>query len=517
MPSSLSEIFKSARPFVLAACITIAILACFLPLIWVGYTASDDSYYLEGGRAWLEHFPFVAHNFGVVRHTVVIPIAIIFGLFGESNFTLSLSTVIYFLGLLLVTWFAIRKLYGFRTAVLAYVLTLLTPLFAIQSTIASVDMPIVFFVASSFWLYIFAVKDPNHRVSCLLLSGVCTGLAIMSRETEGILVIFYGVLFLAGYGMPRKYYWLIALGCAFVTGSECLYFWAMTGNPLYRLTLLREGASEVSRGSLGLFSARGDGNIRINKFLDPLLVVLVNQEFGLIYYVAAASTAYLFLKRKVANAAPRTEVLLVLMAVMWFVLISVALSHLRLNPRYYFVPTYACDILIAIGLGRYLWLTRPKFATGIIAILLSTNFLCMYLENKNPDFGPKSLVTYAASVNEPIYTDERTYNHTEERLKWAGEPKTKVIGGPPPPGSLFFLDARNAYSGHELIPPGHEHFYSPTPGWREVARFHENARWIKYPMDLIGANKWLNENIYDKITSPNPDVFVYRVGGKNSR
>src|SRR3990172_2955534 len=90
----------------IAPYLAIAIIcALSLQFAWTGFIASDDEYYVAAGIGWLEQFPYVAQHFGTVRASIAIPIAFMIYLFGENEFTVTLSTMLFLVGCVGITIF----------------------------------------------------------------------------------------------------------------------------------------------------------------------------------------------------------------------------------------------------------------------------------------------------------------------------------------------------------------------------------------------------------------------------
>jgi len=217
---------------------------------WTGFVASDDEYYALAGLGWLHDFPYVATYFGTVRAVVGIPIAIMMGLFGEREFTVVLSTCLFFVATASLTLLMLTRLIGAVPALVASCVMVTVPLLALKATIASADVPELFFVASSFWLFLIA-SQRERKIRLLLAAGVCAGLAFSAHEITVALLLYYGVLFLVGYGIPRREYWMMAIGFLAVIAVESLYYDVVTGNPLHRFALLLGGAVLSDRIDVG--------------------------------------------------------------------------------------------------------------------------------------------------------------------------------------------------------------------------------------------------------------------------
>jgi uridine phosphorylase len=52
-----------------------ALAAILLATFWVGFIASDDIFYIQGARGWIDGFPFVGKSHWELRHTITLPLA----------------------------------------------------------------------------------------------------------------------------------------------------------------------------------------------------------------------------------------------------------------------------------------------------------------------------------------------------------------------------------------------------------------------------------------------------------
>jgi hypothetical protein len=89
---------------------------------------------------WLHEFPYVANHFGKVRAVVGLPIALSFGILGESEISAVLSTSLFFVATVSLTMVMLSRLIGPMAALLACVVMSSIPLLALKSTIASSDL-----------------------------------------------------------------------------------------------------------------------------------------------------------------------------------------------------------------------------------------------------------------------------------------------------------------------------------------------------------------------------------------
>ena len=274
-----------------------------LQLAWTGFIASDDGYYVQSGLGWLEQFPYIPQHFGNVRASVSIPIALIFFLFGESEFTATLSTSLFLLATAGITLFMLRNLVGNPAALLACIALVTTPLFALKATIPCADIPELFFVVLSFWLF-WQATSAQKQGALLLASGISAGLAFSAHELTTALILFYGVLFLRAYRIPRRAYLWIALGFTLVILVEGAYYWIFAGNPAHRFMLLFQAAAVHDRVQVGLFQIAAGGTIHIWEPIDPLIMLLTHHEFGLLGWASIPAIWWLLINRSQDQSKP---------------------------------------------------------------------------------------------------------------------------------------------------------------------------------------------------------------------
>ena len=364
-------------------------------LAWTGFVGSDDSYYVNAARGWLHAFPHVAENIGTARFVVALPISLTFALFGDREFTAVLSSCLFLLATASLTLSLLRPRIGLEDAVAGSVVFVTIPLFALKSTIPSADLPELFFVVLSFWLFLRACERPK-RAHLLLASGASAGLAFLAHETTAALLVFYGLLFLAGKRIRRIEYWVMALGFVAVMASECVYYWVVAGNPWHRLAMLAGMAAFAGdRVHVGFLQIAAGGTIHVWAPIDPIVMFFTKQEFALLGVVAVPAMAWALRPIDERALAYRGFArLIAILGIVWFVFAEVVLDKLILLPRYYMVPAYCFYVVSAIWVAKAIRPRWPRAAVALIAVFVSGNLLGIAIDNKNPRFGERALVEY---------------------------------------------------------------------------------------------------------------------------
>lgn len=492
------------------AIVTFAVVAWFTT--FVGYAASDDSAYLEAARAWLSHFPAVGSNWWSLRLPIVIPIAISIRLFGESEYVVALPTLLYQIGIASLSVLLARRIAGKAAALTAASLILTLPLFAIASSLANADLPEVFYTGLSLWLFLGA-PERDGSTAFLLGAGMAAGLAIVTRETALPLILVYGVLFLLGFGIQRKRYWIMAVGFWIVVGGEMLYYWLAAGNPLYRYEIDLIGATGNDRPVAPSDALDTSGALRIAGLIDPVVMLFERIDFGLLYYLSIPAIVWVWAYRRRADISSRSARMMLIMFAASFGFAAVALKQYALLPRYYSTATFAMAIVIAAWFGQKFWPHSRRLGAMLLAVMIGFNFLGLVLVNKNPMFGTRALISYLSTSDVPVvYVNPATAFRGKDLFQWAGL-TSRVRSAIPKVGDLYFFDPKM----FDLVWPkevaAQRESFRPRPNWQVVWRGEEPQRCAGRAIEWLGLDRFIPEVILVKLNRPNPTVTIYRVTG----
>lgn len=493
--------------FRLDAVVIILILAGaagVLAFAWVGYLGSDDVTYAVGAYGWLQQFPYVGGH-GTIRYLITVPIAISFALFGDGEFQLVLPTIVYFAALILLTYGFVAHLLDRVTALLAAILMATLPLLAVQATTASADITEMTFVAASVWLYCLAATS-RHPLALLLGAGACAGLAWLTRETTVALVLFYGLAFLAGYHIKRWQYFVIGAGFLAVWSCELLYLWVMTGDPLYRVNISLHHDSTVTR------AYDSAGNLFVHPAINPLLMLLVNQEFAAFFWVAIPVCIALAAGRSMAPEARKVALLWIWVGLVWFLFFAVNSSLLPLNPRYATPTAYGAVIATAVFLRHLLCRGRIWTVGILVAGLLTTNLAAIHVENRDYMFGERALTQFVREQNRPVRTDPDTAHRALQLLEWAHSERL-VEGGEPRQGELYLYNPIRAGFSSRLVKPEDASKFLPRAGWEVVWSVQPRPKLIGRALQSIGLDRAIPASLMRRLYLPHPGVTVYRVTG----
>lgn len=471
----------------------------------MGYIGSDDGTYARGAYGWIESFPYVGGH-GTIRHTITIPIALSFLAFGENEFALVLPTLLYAVALIFVCSLFTYNITGKALTFIALLLIATHPNFVLWSSIVSSDIPEALFIFLSLYLFIEGLKNSNRQL--LFWSGACAGLGFITRETTVFLLVTYGVLFLAGFGQKRLEYFVMAAGFITIWLLEVLYLTIMTGDPLYRLNISANHDSTIDRG-IDLA-----GNIIIHPAIDPLLTILFNQEFGILFWLGIPLAIILAFQTRRATKEERLFLVpILLLTTMWFLCTGAAYSLLPLNPRYFLVSGIGICIVIAFQITRMKFSSR-HIVPAAIGLLIATNMIGIYLDNRQHMFAERKLAEISKSYNETIFTDTRTARKSLLLLQWANEEdyvRTDIVE----PGNLVYQNL--VPSRGLLIQDKDLGKYLEANGLRlkKLSEYNPNPRWLGRMMVNLKLDTIIPQAIMSRIYRGHPGAILYEVVPKN--
>jgi hypothetical protein len=506
--------------------------AAMIAFGWTGFFGSDDTSYIAAATGWLnEGYGYVGEDHWSLRHTLALPIAVSFKIFGRNELGLVVPFLLYQLGLILVLYSIVRQRFDPATAAAVAVFVITTPFVTTGASVALPDLVECFFCVSSLALFIASLRAERPAV-LLVLAGLAAGLSYVTRETVIFLVFSYGVFFLFGYGMPRLRYFWMALGFLIVFAADVAYFTAQTGDPLYRLTVdFRTHLQSITRDMSGSTFDRilamirtwepaqfqgltGSGNFAVHRLVDPILVVLANQEFMFIYYFAVPAAIWLFIiRRKFAPAQRQLMLVFAVAAATWLIALYLQIGMTR-EARYFILPTTLLDVFLGVAFIELLRRDRKILAYGAAAFLILTNCVGVYLDNRNSIFAERALRDYVQETGHSVVTDPETARRGMFLYESAGV-AAKITAGKPEPGQLFFHNPRYVLWGmrapgslqewlDQLAP------YRPQPGWTEVWRRDSGRKLSGRILGMLGLDRHLPEGLWRKLDSPNGTVIVYR-------
>ena len=413
---------------------TVAAFVLIVSAFWVGFLGSDDTLYWAGAGGWLTHGLFVGDNHWALRHTLVIPMAITRALLDKGLPALLLPSLLYAVGVLIVAVVWTHRVAGLAAAAVVAALVVTCPQFILLASVANVDVVEMFFILLAFMLLHHAMGRAAPSPTRLFLAGTCLGLAMLSRETSAFAVVAIGLLFLAGYGMRRIYFFLIGGGFIAVVGLERLYLWWLSGDLLYREKIALNHDATINR-----WLPQGAGIPLIHPLIDPVTMLLLNHNFGLLTWIGVPLVVWLMRRGALSAATRRFAILTMVLAASWALIAAGWWTELNLMPRYFLLPAVLVSMLAGVALALLWHRGQRRLAATLGGTLVVANVFCMSIDNRNYMYGEHELVAIAARVPGVIHTDPTTLRRSDLLLQWQ-DTAGRVTDTPARHGDLFYLN-----------------------------------------------------------------------------
>lgn len=513
------DLRSHAPEVVLLGFLLVVVLPATLAFFFVGFQSSDDINYLNGALGWLEHFPYVGEDHWTLRHTITIPTALAISVFGLNEFAVAFAGMAYFTAFIALNAYFTWRYLSPTAAVIATALMLALPGFPIVGTYLSPDVPELFFVSLSFWLFRLALDD-GGRMRFWLWCGVVAGLGFINRPTAAAFPLFVAAMWLVRPNASRLRYLPMAAAFIAIVGAEWLYLTVMTHQPLYRQNIdLHHDvvdrfatAAEVA-GQHRLIDR--EGNLSLNVWIDPVLALFVSQKYVLVFWLSLPAAVAAWRRRR----EPVFVTLAMLGALGLTAFLFVAVNpKLYLVPRYFVVPAWAAATVAAWWLAT-LWLARRRgLATVLVLVALSASLLSLSIEDTRPRAAERSLVRWvAAHPDTPVYTDVEMRARSEFLFRFAGVPQDKVSDERPPPGSLFFYNAQRVdQCAAAKRCRDRASDFRPAAGWTVEETLEAPLRPGVALLRALGLRSVLPPDVARRLFEPAGNVVVYRVGPRPS-
>lgn len=483
-------------------------------LSWTGFIGSDDALYASSALRWLHDGPIVGTTHFSIRLTTILPIAMSFKLLGVREFSLILPTLISGLVVVAIESSLAFRMVSARYALFAVLPFVTTPLLSSSISTPGVDLTELMFDLGSLGLFVTALRA-HHRAALLYFAGFLAGMGWMSRETSVFLALFYGLLFLAGYRIGRREYFLIGAGFLTVALGEMCAYYLLTGDPLYRLGISLHH-DLVDRDAVhSLFDYEGNVHISgpIGMFLNPLLMIFLNKVFGVIFWLCIPAAVWLIRARSLAPDIRDSLVAIAIAGLVWVLGVFLMVNKLYLVPRYMLFPMSSGTLLIGAWLAFEI---LPRYGWRSIAILgavVIVNFLAIDLEDHDLMYPERALVSYVRSMHSTVYTDRETFRRAFFLLECEGL-TSRVSDQQHRLGDIFFYVPDNVSfkppAGHEFPGAISHATYNPLPGETLIAKFVRPERWIGRLLDTVGVSGALPPSLMAKVRGNQRGAFIYQ-------
>jgi 4-amino-4-deoxy-L-arabinose transferase-like glycosyltransferase len=413
--------FRRAGPYLIL--LLAAIVA--LGVGWTGFIASDDMLYYAGAHRWAMGEAFTGSDHWTTRLPLMWLFAAMLRLVGENFVAFAATALIPYAALVALAMAAGRREGGARSGWCAALLVATMPVVVANATTVGVDL-----IEASLLLGGALLLTGAGGRWRGVAAGACFGTAIMCRETALLALVGLVPLFLLGRPVSRRMLLGAGVGLALVLGAEALFQGVMTGDPLRRYAIAFHHDAHIDR------AANREGNVLLHPAVDPLLVLLVNDDFGWLFWLAGAAGVSGAWRR-----ASRSLAVTGAMAAAVFVLVAVLYGKLVLNPRYFMLPAIAAALLV----GRWLAGTDARGRAALLSVTITSNLLLLGLANAHPRWAVETLVLAAAAHPcEAVAADPVMVRRAAIPLGFAGLHNVRSV---PVAGGLLLMEEARAPAG----------------------------------------------------------------------
>ncbi len=480
---------RGAIPIAVCGC---AIFLFMLWLFWFGARGADDDLYWQASSGWLHGFPYIGSNHWSLRHTLVVPLALSRLILSDGPMALALPSIVAGLAVIVIATVWVFRASGTAAAWMTAILLPTCPILVLISSTADIDfIETAFDLSAFFTIYRAIVGRPSFP--CLFLGGILLGFGCLSRETTVFAAVAIGILFLTGYGMPRRWYLIVAAGAAVIVGGEAMVYWIATGDPLHRLTISLHHDETINR-----WIEQGSAVPAIHPLVDPITMLLFNHNFGAAFLVGIPALAVCLRRKALPGPARHLVTLVFCLSAVWAFLAAALWNQLTLVPRYYTLPMTGTLMLVGVALGQACGRNRLKTALTFASVMLLANIMACVLDNRNFMFGERALVALAKDSPGIIHTDDQTLRRAELFLHW-DHLDGRVVDTPPAPGDLFFFNPPRAAQAD----------ITPSPDWTIEAREAPPPSLAQSLLRLVPIP--IPQSIAARLGPGHPGTILYRV------
>ena len=155
------------------------------------FLSIDEALYLSWGVKWASGDYYIYPLYGN-KILYFFLVSIFFRLFGVSLEVGRWVVHLFGVGLLVITYYIGKEVYGERVGILAMLILMFSGFFQFLSYYALTDIPSVFFFAATIFFFMKAFKYKNHRAS--FWGGLFCVLGVFSRESFPVVFPIVGIL-----------------------------------------------------------------------------------------------------------------------------------------------------------------------------------------------------------------------------------------------------------------------------------------------------------------------------------
>jgi hypothetical protein len=197
-----------------------------------GLLGWDDMEYWEVARAY-RNGDVIPRSMFSVRFGIVLPLAATQALFGATEVAASVVPLAYSLAELLLAW-RLGVLYGGPgVGLVAAGLVAILPVAVMEATEVNADLPAAVWMAAALYAVVRGERSVGSPRGWLFTGGVALGIAYVTKDYALALLATLAVRVAVTRRRRAAYAWT-AVGLVAVIAVQAVWFWALTGDPLFR-------------------------------------------------------------------------------------------------------------------------------------------------------------------------------------------------------------------------------------------------------------------------------------------
>ena len=394
MDSSLRERLKDF--IVKYELLFILILAAFLRILFfVGVQLGDDIAYLGYVNDLLNGNFRLPANHWETRVGLIVPVYFFSKVFGLNEYGMAIFPFLCSLINVFLIYRISERLFNRKIAVISAVLLSFFPLELYYSTSVYPTVPLSTMCGLSAYL-LMKNRDEKRNLQ-YFWSGLFLGLAYLIHDIGlffGLFLILQVIFLTSGQKIRRVI--MLSLGLLLVVALETGAYSILAGNPLYRINVEtrtislnspKDSADASTMQDKGWSSFLKDAESQVlrgnNFWIEPLLTLTTQQEFGLYYYIIIPVTFYFLARRKKIEG--------VNLMLLWLIPVILYLFYgsvspfeyrpLRRWPRYFSLVSIPGIILISVLLEEFLVSSKKVIASLLFFLLILSSLLIVTVDN----------------------------------------------------------------------------------------------------------------------------------------
>ncbi len=480
---------KYREPLLLSA---ILLLALVLRLIFfTGINASDSLFYAEYAHNFSNNQPNFSESHLGLRLGLLLPVSIIYSIFGVNEFSSNIFVLVTSLSSIILIYFFGRLFFNEKVGLLSAFLLSFFPLDVVYATRLMSDLPSAFFIALSVYFFLKSEKNKkaNHNLM-YIVSGISLGIAYSIKEISLLIGLFF--LIYAIYNRKIKLgYFLMLLGFILIFSMELLYFYKVTGNPLFRLSFVNSNWATS-------LSSYGRENFPSSLVHYPY-IIFTDNLISLFYVFIFIAIFYAIIKKK-----KETYNFL-----FWFISLLLYLSFgsasfSRYTPfpaasRLLSIITIPGILLLSYFLTRKEHIIRRVLMSSIILLLLVTSIGYIYISDERSAIdNEKAAYEYLQTLpNVQVFADERTVKIFKYLSKYKAD---NVVG-------FNSYDSRNPENSSAIDLSKVKNSYVVV-NWKLINFLSSSKKGIKFPDEISDIpNNWVLKKEFKNKKNHKIDIY----------